>query len=141
MVDVRSCNNYLFVYGTLRQQAKHPMAQWLGQHAQWVTTARLQGCLYAVEGYPGVILSNDPQQQVIGDVYLLTQPAHVLERLDQYEQCSAEFALPHEYTRQHCTVYDEKQRQITAWVYLYNEDVSTLRCIRSGDWLDELPQR
>ena len=125
---------YLFVYGTLRRDAQHPMAGYLNQQAQWIGPASYQGKLYKVADYPAVVASSNPADKVYGDVYQLLS-ADLWSRLDDYEECSANFPTPTEYQRLLQTVYLSNGEAISAWVYLYNRPISGLEVIESGDFL------
>ena len=126
---------YLFVYGTLRQNANHPMHQQLATHARFVAMARLQACLYQVSYYPGAVPSNNVANQVLGELYQLLQPEQLLPLLDNYEECGEGFAQPQEYRRELQQVTLEDGASVSAWVYIYNRDTSGLKLITSGDFL------
>ena len=128
-------SDYLFVYGTLRQNANHPMHQQLATHARFVAMARLQACLYQVSYYPGAVPSNNVANQVLGELYQLLQPEQLLPLLDNYEECGEGFAQPQEYRRELQQVTLEDGASVSAWVYIYNRDTSGLKLITSGDFL------
>ena len=129
--------DYLFVYGTLRQNAKHPMHQQLVKHARFVAMAQYRARLYQVSYYPGAVPSNDVANQVVGELYQLQQPDIILPLLDQYEECGDGFAAPQEYRRELQQVTLESGESVSAWVYIYNRDVSALTQIPSGDFLSQ----
>ncbi|MBU2114487.1 MAG: gamma-glutamylcyclotransferase [Gammaproteobacteria bacterium] len=128
-------SQFLFVYGTLRQNAKHPMHQQLAKHARFVAMARYQALLYQVSYYPGAVPSSDVAAQVIGELYQLVQPEQLLPLLDNYEECGPGFAKPHEYRREPQQVMLENGISVSAWVYIYNRNIVELRLIKSGDFL------
>lgn len=127
---------FLFVYGTLRRSFKHPMHHVLAADSRFVGTAYYQGCMFLVSHYPGVIPADTPARQVVGEVYQLHQPEQTLAALDCYEECSAEFAPPHEYRRELQQVMLENGDSVSAWVYVYNHSTDKLTAISSGDFLD-----
>lgn len=127
--------DYVFVYGTLRQNANHPMQQLLAQHSRFVAMARYQARLYQVDYYPGAVPSTDVADQVTGELYLLQQPELVLPLLDNYEECSPGFAQPQEYQRELQSITLENGETVSAWVYVYNRSTDGLRLIKSGDFL------
>jgi gamma-glutamylcyclotransferase (GGCT)/AIG2-like uncharacterized protein YtfP len=127
-------SSYLFVYGTLRHAASHPMAAHLNQQAKLLGPASYQGKLYKVADYPAVIASSNPANKVYGEVYQLFS-ADLWSILDDYEECSPSFAQPTEYRRLLQTVYLANGDEISAWVYLYNRSVSGFEVIESGDFL------
>lgn len=126
---------YLFVYGTLRQGANHPMHQQLIAHARYVAMARYQALLYQVSYYPAAVPSDDASAQVIGELYQLLAPELLLPLLDQYEECSPGFARPQEYRRELQQVTLHNGERVSAWVYIYNRSTAGLRLIASGDFL------
>ena len=101
----------------------------------------MQGRLYMLQGYPGLISSRHPQEQVIGELYRLPVSEgeeaveRVLNALDEYEECSKTFPLPHEYLRQVHSVSTKQKMQLKAWVYIYNRATDESARIVSGDFL------
>ncbi|GAB6140836.1 hypothetical protein JCM14076_15650 [Methylosoma difficile] len=94
----------------------------------------LQGRLYEVDNYPGAVLSDNPAERVVGEVYVLADSS-VLSRLDDYEECSQRFPEPQEYYRTLTDIVLLDSSSVTAWVYLYHWDVSGLMPIAGGDYL------
>ena len=90
----------LFVYGTLMRGFDHPMAQLLSRSADFIGEARCRGRLYLVKHYPGLVLSDDADDVVFGELYRLRQPDELLREFDMYEACGEGFAEPTEYLRQ-----------------------------------------
>ena len=115
--------HYLFVYGTLRQNANHPMQQLLAQHSRFIAMARYQARLYQVDYYPGAVPSNNAADQVVGELYQLTQPDLLLPALDKYEECGPGFAPPQEYRREQQSITLENGETVSAWVYVYNRSI------------------
>ena len=64
------CSN-LFVYGTLRRAFQNDFTQLLAEKASFLGNAQIQGRLYRFEHYPGVKLSGDADDWVVGEVYRL----------------------------------------------------------------------
>lgn len=110
----------LFVYGTLMRGFDHPMAKLLSRSAEFSGEARCQGRLYLVKHYPGLVLSNDPGDVVVGELYRLRQPYELLREFDMYEACGEGFAEPTEYIRQMLPVRLDDGAASQAWTYLYN---------------------
>lgn len=127
--------HYLFVYGTLRQNANHPMHHILAQHSRFICKACYQARLYQLDYYPGAVPSNNAADQVVGELYQLIQPDLLLPALDNYEECGPGFAQPQEYRREQQNIMLENGDSITAWVYVYNRSTDGLRLIKSGDFL------
>lgn len=122
--------DYLFVYGTL-MQGQHPMHDVLNEHSQFIGHGWITAQLYQIRDYPGVVLSDKPEDKVFGELYLLTNSA-VLQQLDDYEECSTAFVEPHEYRREQIEVFLSTAVSYTAWVYIYNPPIVMSRRIRSG---------
>ncbi|MCS4306900.1 gamma-glutamylcyclotransferase (GGCT)/AIG2-like uncharacterized protein YtfP [Rheinheimera pacifica] len=133
--------HYLFVYGTLRQNANHPMHQLLAQHSRFIGKARYQAQLYRIDYYPGAVPSNNVADQVVGELYQLIQPDLLLPELDNYEECSSRFTPPHEYRREQQNITLDNGYSVVAWVYVYNRNTDGLALIHSGDFLaDQIAQ-
>jgi len=129
-----SDTDLLFVYGTLRRGTGHRMQLVLQRGTEFVDSARFQGRLYSVARYPGIIASDDPGDQVVGDVFRLQSPADLLRRLDRYEACNpADPDSP--YVREQRGIRLDSGRTCVAWIYLYNRPIKSLTRIASGDFL------
>jgi gamma-glutamylcyclotransferase (GGCT)/AIG2-like uncharacterized protein YtfP len=131
-------NNYLFVYGTLRQNSPHAMSQFLAHYANFVGNAVYQGKLYQIDYYPGVIPSDNVHDSVQGEVYKLTDVDTVLLKLDEYEECGHNFPSPTEYIRCEQYVTLKTGERIAAWIYLFNRPTTGLQYIESGDFYNPL---
>ena len=126
----------MFVYGTLRKDTATAMSRLLACHCAYVSGGLLQGRLYDVGGYPGVVGSDTPGENVVGDLYRIIDRDVVLPRLDEYEHCTQDFPEPHEYLREKRPVTLPDGESVTAWVYLYNHDTAKLKHLQSGDYFD-----
>jgi gamma-glutamylcyclotransferase (GGCT)/AIG2-like uncharacterized protein YtfP len=126
----------LFVYGTLMRGFDHPMAKLLSRSAEFIGEARCRGRLYLVKHYPGLVLSDDPDEVVFGELYRLRAPGELLRELDMYEACGEGFAEPTEYVRQMLSVTSDGQTAEGAWTYVYNWPVARLPRIASGRFLE-----
>jgi gamma-glutamylcyclotransferase (GGCT)/AIG2-like uncharacterized protein YtfP len=131
---------HLFVYGTLRRGAGHPMHAVLSRLAERAGGAIFRGRLYWIAGFPGAVDSDDARDEVRGEVYrLIGHPVlrqGLLARLDAYEGCAPSDPEPRAFSRGSRTVRLETGRPIEAWVYLYALSTDGLRRIESGDFLD-----
>jgi gamma-glutamylcyclotransferase (GGCT)/AIG2-like uncharacterized protein YtfP len=128
---------FLFVYGTLRRQIASSMQHVLADYCEYYSDGVMRGKLYEVLGYPGALESCNANDKVFGELHRILDRQRVLARLDDYEECSNKFPRPHEYIRKQLSVEFVGGGTTPAWVYLYNRDVSNLRQIVSGDYLDE----
>jgi gamma-glutamylcyclotransferase (GGCT)/AIG2-like uncharacterized protein YtfP len=126
----------LFVYGTLLRDAGHPMHQVLLGQSDFVSPGRLQGRLYAVQDYPGAVVSDRPDEWVHGELYAMRDPLTLLKRLDLYEACDVASPQPHEYRREIRPIMLPDDAYRPAWVYLYLRDTARLQAIPSGYYLE-----
>lgn len=127
----------LFVYGSLRPCENHPMGERLRSQASLLGAATMQGRLYAISWYPGIIDSVDPADLVRGDVFTLSTPETTLAWLDQYEgivQGPGSVAPNAEYARVGRSVRLVDGRDLEAWVYLFRQSTAGRRRIVCGDW-------
>jgi len=129
--------NHLFVYGTLRSECPHPMAQTLAKSATLVGAARVRGRLYQVAAYPGLILSDGAEEWVRGEVHRLSDPLALLPVLDDYEGCGTQNQPPFEFERVVTEATLSDGRQIRCWVYVYahTSRISEEMRIASGDFM------
>jgi gamma-glutamylcyclotransferase (GGCT)/AIG2-like uncharacterized protein YtfP len=130
--------DYIFVYGTLRSDAKNEMYKLLARHARFVSDASFTGKLFQVSYYPGAVCSDTPSDQVFGEVYELLEPELVLARLDDYEECGPGFSKPTEYVREQHWVTLADQKQLCSWIYIYNRPTEALVHIHCGDFLKHI---
>jgi gamma-glutamylcyclotransferase (GGCT)/AIG2-like uncharacterized protein YtfP len=128
-------SDHLFVYGTLMRGYDHPMAQLLSKSADYVGQAQCRARLYLVKHYPGLVLSDDADDIVHGEVFRLRQVNELLREFDMYEACGEGFAEPTEYVRRGVAVTLSDGAAIEAWTYLYNWPVDRLPRIESGRFL------
>src|SRR6202171_3172997 len=105
----------LFVYGTLMRGFDHPMARLLSRSADFIGEARCQGRLYLIKHYPGLVLSDDPNDVVFGELYRLRGPKELLREFDMYEACGEGFAEPTEYVRRMIAVTRDDRSADEAW--------------------------
>jgi gamma-glutamylcyclotransferase (GGCT)/AIG2-like uncharacterized protein YtfP len=126
----------LFVYGTLMRGFDHPMAKLLSRSADFLGAARCRGRLHLVKHYPGLTLSDDPDEVVFGELYRLHRPAELLREFDMYEACGEGFVEPTQYVRQVLPVTSDDGAVSEAWSYLYNWPVAHLPRIMSGRFLE-----
>ena len=139
-------SRHLFVYGTLRTVARHPMHRVLELNARLVGDAIVQARLYDLGSYPGIVPSDQPDDTVIGELYEFfeSKTEEALRLLDDYEQMSPRFPEPHQYKRVLINVSLNTGPTIAAWVYvLANETPQHLRVPASDylAWKQSQPKR
>lgn len=127
---------FIFVYGTLRKEFPSSISAVLDRYCDFLSPGHMQGKMYEVGEYPGVIESDNPEDVVHGDIYRIIDPEIVLTVLDEYEGCAEKFSRPHEYVRKKKTVSMPGGESLFAWVYIYNHDVAGFRRIKRGDYIN-----
>lgn len=125
----------LFVYGTLMRGYVHPMAKLLSANADFLGPASCRGRLYMVKHYPGLVLSDDADEVVHGELYRLRALEAMLREFDMYEACGEGFPEPTQYVRKMLSVTLADGASSEAWTYLYNWPVAKLTLIASGRFL------
>ncbi len=131
---------YLFVYGSLRERAAHPMHRHLREHARPAGKASISGKLYDLGPYPAALPDDSGCWRVVGELHRLVAPAELLDLLDEYEGCGPQDPQPQAYRREMRTVELAGGKRLQAWVYLYNHSVAKQRQIESGDYLEPMRQ-
>ncbi|MEE8433191.1 MAG: gamma-glutamylcyclotransferase family protein [bacterium] len=134
----------LFVYGTLRMGAGHPMYDWLTAHCRYLEMGSFQGRMFDVGEYPAVVADPSPQGWVTGEIYTVLTPELLFPRLDRYEGCTNIIPIGAKgsddprslYLRVKAPVAPEGGGCIEAWIYLYNRPTGHLTIIPGGDYLN-----
>ena len=62
-----------------------------------------------------------------------TEP--LLSLLDDYEECSPDFPVPHEYLRKPVQVHLSTGGSVSAWCYVYQHSIRDQQLIKSGDYI------
>lgn len=125
---------YVFVYGTLRQDSPHPLATLLAREARPVGVGSLRGRLYDLGAYPGVVLDPEGEHLVHGEVLELRDGSTVLAMLDDYEGCSPPNPPPALFIRDRATIELSGGRRIEAWVYTCAHPCDESRFVPGGRW-------
>jgi gamma-glutamylcyclotransferase (GGCT)/AIG2-like uncharacterized protein YtfP len=124
-------SNYLFVYGTLRNNYDLKSKNRVARELKYIGKAKVRGRLYDLGRYPGAI--KDKSSEVIGDVFLFSDSEKVLKFLDKYEGS--------EYERRKEKVRLRSGKLITAWMYWYKGLVKEERRIFYKDYLNYLKHK
>ena len=119
---------YLFVYGTLRNNYNLKLKDRIAKELEYVNKAKAEARLYDLGRYPGAV--KDKSSEVIGDVFLLLDSNKALNYLDEYEGS--------EYERKKEKVRLRSGKLITAWMYWYKGPVKEERRIFYKDYLNYL---
>jgi len=127
-------NALLFVYGSLLSRVQHPMGTRLRREARVLGAATIQGRLYSLGRYPGLVEAVEGLYPVHGEVYDLKIPAASLQWLDAYEGIVPGKPDRSPYERLERPVRLASGAMLVAWVYLYRRNVRTRREVPSGCW-------
>ena len=111
------------------------MGQYLYSRAKLIGTGYIQGKLYDLGQYPGLIHSPDAVDKVSGEIYELCDTKPILSRIDEYEGCSHKDPKPHLYRRESVLVNLQSEQSIMAWTYFYQGNYRVYKYIRSGDYV------
>jgi gamma-glutamylcyclotransferase (GGCT)/AIG2-like uncharacterized protein YtfP len=131
---------YLFVYGTLRKNYDLKLKDRVRHQLQYVGQAKVGAVLYDLGRYPGAIKSNGGQE-VIGDVFLLTDPDKVLRILDKYEGIPEGGGKDTEFVRKKGRVQLRSGQPLNAWIYWYNAEPKDKIKIRYKNYLNYLKNK
>ncbi|MDA1312389.1 MAG: gamma-glutamylcyclotransferase [Acidobacteria bacterium] len=124
---------YLFVHGTLRRGFDNPFARTLAERAEFSGPATVGGRIYAVTpNYPGFVLSDNPEDRVMGEVFRMRDPAGLLRLLDDYEGCGRLSPKPYEFERELTVAVLDRAGQVDVWTYVYRRPVDEDRLLISG---------
>lgn len=124
-------NNYLFVYGTLRNNYDLKLKNQVAKELKYIGQAKVGARLYDLGRYPGAI--KDKTSEIIGDLFLLSDSEKVLKFLDEYEGSG--------YERKKERVKLRSGKTITAWIYWYKGVVKEERRIFYKDYLNYLKHK
>ena len=120
-------DDYLFVYGTLRQDIQNAAHPLLKGRATYIDLGAFHGKLYDLGRYPGAVPARGANDWVVGEIYRLNDSHATLKVLDAYEG--------RRFRRKPVTVKKHGGQRVTAWIYLYVGPVQQYLRIRSGDYL------
>jgi gamma-glutamylcyclotransferase (GGCT)/AIG2-like uncharacterized protein YtfP len=112
------------------------MHQVLARHAHLAGTGWMRGRLFDTGSYPAAVLTDDPEEQVHGELYRVVgnSAGELLELLDRYEGYLPEAPERSLFLRQRTRVTRQDGEPVPAWVYSYNGATDRLRRIMSGDY-------
>jgi gamma-glutamylcyclotransferase (GGCT)/AIG2-like uncharacterized protein YtfP len=122
----------LFVYGTLRRGfAPH---EHLKSSARFLGKGTIAGRLYDLGEFPGAIPSEQPGEEVEGELYELRDLGRQLKALDEYEEFDPDNPAKSLFIRQRVNVLLDNGERFDAWTYFLPEEPSKARRIRSGNY-------
>ncbi|GLU50788.1 gamma-glutamylcyclotransferase family protein [Dyadobacter frigoris] len=124
---------FLFTYGTLMQGFSNPFAQRLHTLSTFEGKGSFPGTLYKIDWYPGAVYDTENQNRIYGEVYKIMVPEILFPELDEYEDVfeDEEKSL---YMRKIIPVLMNNGVLIDCWTYIYNQDITNIEIIKSGDF-------
>lgn len=125
--DIRT----LFVYGTLMRASRAPFARRLAMESRFIGRASVDGILYSMGRYPGLVEAPGQKYQVHGEVVRLNT-TRSFAWLDDYEGCGPNWPEPQEYVRKTLMIRLLDGDKILCWSYVYRRNVPSSRWIPSG---------
>jgi gamma-glutamylcyclotransferase (GGCT)/AIG2-like uncharacterized protein YtfP len=129
----------VFFYGTLMTPFNRPGRRRIEQHLRYVSRGSIAAALFDLGIYPAAVPA--PDSQVWGEVYEMSQPAAVLQALDEIEGFRVAEPESSLYTRVQTPVMLEDGNPVLAWAYFYNAPLGRAERIESGDYLEHLKVR
>jgi gamma-glutamylcyclotransferase (GGCT)/AIG2-like uncharacterized protein YtfP len=133
--DQRAGSSLVFVYGTLRKDARGraPLPLTRGWMFEGYGSVRAE--LYDFGAYPGAVPSEAENVRVRGEVHRLPDTAETLRMLDHYEGCGPHDRPPYEFERELVEVTLDDGGSVRAWIYWYRPPPRGRR-LASGDYLE-----
>jgi gamma-glutamylcyclotransferase (GGCT)/AIG2-like uncharacterized protein YtfP len=135
---------YLFVYGTLRRalvKNASPELATLMQGLRFVGSGKIHGQLYDLGAYPGAIVGENFETNIIGEIYELSEPRDVLEMLDVYEGFIPGELEASLFARIQAPVTLPDGQCVECWLYVYNDWVAMGQLIEHGDYAEYLQRK
>jgi gamma-glutamylcyclotransferase (GGCT)/AIG2-like uncharacterized protein YtfP len=129
--------NYLFVYGTLRKNFDLQLKQKVSSELEYLGKAKVEGMLYDIGDYPGAIKTKSGNE-IVGDVFLVSDPEKVFKILDKYEGYSSDKVDTSEFVRTRNKVQLKSGKQLNAWIYWYNNELEGKPRIKYKDYFNYL---
>lgn len=122
--------SYIFIYGTLMKGYKSHKKFNLSKRLNYIGIGKLNGIIYDIGEYPGLVIDCDDEKTVNGEVYEILDQS-VLQELDEFESYKPSDPEDSLYVRTSVQLIDPK---IEAWTYTYNNCINDKKKIKEGCW-------
>lgn len=122
---------YLFVYGTLMQEFAPPEIVETVKNLKFVSEGFVYGSLYDLGEYPAVILGDS--DKIFGQIFELPDDEEILRKLDEYEGVYPNNRKKSLFLRKKTIAYSGNKK-LQSWIYEYNQDLSNVPIIESGNY-------
>lgn len=109
------------------------ITQVLRSRSEFVGEGWINGKLYDLGSYPGLVYEAEGDKSVRGEVYRMHRPDLLLPVLDYYEMIDPAQPAHNEYKRSllPITMFDQIQ---DCWTYVFQQSVAAFPEISSGDY-------
>lgn len=125
---------YLFAYGFLKRKYHgNQKTQTPDFKHQFITSGTLNGHIYKVDVYPGVIVDLHSNDVVHGEIFELLNPEEDLRMLDRYENAKPLVHLNPDYERRIRTIHTDNG-ELDCWVYEYLKPINPATKLESGEF-------
>ena len=115
-------SDHLFVYGTLLpDRAPYEIAD-IVKDFKRLGRGTIQGKLYNLGAYPGVVLDTRSKERIEGDIFVLPPSPEALACLDEYEEYRPNDPERSLFTRQRVQVTFQNGSRLLCWIYVYNKN-------------------
>jgi len=132
---------FIFFYGTLMTPFNRPGRRLIDSQLIFKGRGSIAAALFDLGIYPAAVPAEPGHARVRGETYEMTDPAAVLDVLDEFEGYVPMEPDTSLYTRQVTPVTLDDGNTIEAWAYFYNAPLGRAERIPSGDYLEYLKSR
>jgi gamma-glutamylcyclotransferase (GGCT)/AIG2-like uncharacterized protein YtfP len=132
--------DYLFVYGTLRKGYDSPVRDQVSSGLYWIGQAKVKALLYDLGTFPGAVKTSG-LNEILGDVFEVTDPKSVFQVLDRYEGYLENDPEKSEYIRVKTDVQMNSGNKLSVWIYWCNLDLQGKPVIKNKDYLRYLKKK
>ena len=132
----------IFVYGSLRSGFRNPAYEYLTRYFKYSGEALVKGKFFDAGSHPVALPTND-EHFILGELYNMNSEEEfswAFTQLDDYEGLNVEIGEIPLYKRSLVEVYQNGATQI-AWIYWYNQGISGMPEIETGDVMRYLQQK
>ncbi len=123
---------FIFLYGSLMRGFEMHESLDIPRMTEFLGEAKCKGKLYDMGEFPGMTLEGNGR--VRGELYRVSDE-NIIDIMDRYEGYYPESTRESTYVRRLEEMVD---RDLKAWVYVYNESTNGQDVIESGSWRDYL---
>ena len=134
-------NRFIFFYGTLMTPFNRPGRRLIDSQLMFKGRGSIAAALFDLGIYPAAVPAGHGDARVRGEAYEMTDPAAVLDVLDEIEGVVPTAPDTSLYTRRVTSVTLDEGSTIEAWAYFYNAPLGRAERIPSGDYLEYLKAR